>query len=166
MAASKVLLVLSFCLAANACATSRMGDAVVRMQNGRLCFAPADAELQRPGAVDVVGISVSDMTPPKATSVWHLQLPPKVAPLKLTPGGCFAYGAKVDGAVQSEPAQLKPATIYSVAIRSELKNPADSTRAFKAEFCLLVNQDQSTRVHQIQWDEKAGKWQRDVCFEK
>jgi hypothetical protein len=161
--ASKAFLILSLGLAANACATSRMGEAVVRMQNGQVCFAPADAELHRPGAVDVVGVSVSDLTPPKATSVWHLQLPPNLAPLRLAQGECLAYGAKVASAIQSEPAQLKPSTLYSVAIRSELRDSADPTRAFRAEFCLLVNPDQSLRVHQIRWDAKTGKWQRDAC---
>jgi hypothetical protein len=143
-----------------------MGQAQVRIDAGKVCFAPASAETSRPGALDIQGVFVTNMSVSPVQEVWAVRIARSAGPFQLKPGGCIPYGQEFQGQFVVGPVELVRGTVYSVFLNSKLTDPYDSTRGFTAEFCLLEGPGQQPRVHQIQWDEKAGKWQRDICMGK
>lgn len=150
-------------LATPCVALSRMGEAVVRMDSGKVCFAPAPGELGRPGASDIGAVFVTNVSAQPAKEAWAVQLVYDAGPFRIPRGGCLAYGQQLPALHQVGPAELEPGVIYSAFLKPRLTDRQDSTRGFTAEFCLLRNADQTLRVHQIQWDDKAGRWQREAC---
>lgn len=140
-----------------------MGEAVVRMDSDKVCFAPAPGELGRPGASDIDSVFVTDTSTRPVREVWAAQLVYEAGPFRIPQGGCLAYGQQLPTLYLVGPAELVPGVIYSAFLKPRLLDRRDSTRGFTAEFCLLRNADQTLRVHQIKWDPKAEKWQREAC---
>jgi hypothetical protein len=160
------LLSLALCAAGNAYATSRMGEAEVRMDRGQVCFSPTAAELRRPGAADLRAGVVTNMTAKPVSEVRAFKVAPEAMPISLADGACLPHGSNVQVSQQTGPVGLAPGNVYQVLLLPKLSDRSDPARGFTAEFCLFRSPDQALRVHQVRWDEKAGKWQRDVCFEK
>ena len=145
-------------------ACSRMGDAEVREVEGLPCFAPAAKELKRPGANNIVGIWVYDLSREPAEKVWAFGLYDSSTPIKLEAGECITYGMTFAEAERLEAAALAKDTVYSVLLNSRLTDPSDSTRGFSAKFCLrekLNDSDSGYAVIQIMLGSDA--WHSEKC---
>jgi len=160
--AADTLAIASLFVAISACATSRMGEAEVRIVDGMACFAPSAEELKRVGASDIVGVSVNDLSRKPVSEVWTLQIYGKVSPISLGGDSCVSYGAIAEGAVRTAPVPLKTGTMYSVYLNSKLTDPYDSTRAFMAKFCIYkVNGAAETKLVQVKPGSTA--WRNETC---
>jgi hypothetical protein len=151
-------------LTTGACATSRMGEAEVRLSEGQVCFAPAPVELQRPGATDIVGIWVSDLSRKPVVEVWVMARDPDAKPIALSTGDCIAYGATAEKWTRTQPVALAHDTVYAVSLTADLKDPTDSTRAFQAKFCLRAETPGGV-LKLIQLRPGTAGWRKEVCQE-
>ncbi len=161
-AASRASVIL--CVLIVAC--SRMGDVEVREVEGLPCFAPAAKELKRPGANNVVGIWVSDLSRETAEEVWAFGLYDSSAPIKLETGECITYGTNFAEAERLEPEALAKNTVYEVFVNSRLTDSSYSTCGFAAKFCLRTKlndsgSDNGYAVIQIMPDSDA--WYSEKC---
>jgi hypothetical protein len=148
-----------------ACATSRMGEAEVSLVNGQVCFAPAATELKRSGALDVVGVWVSDLSRQPMVEVWAAAREGNARPTVLKRGDCLTYGATPENWTRTQASPLARETVYSVSLMSDLKDPADSTRAFQAKFCLSA-QASGGAVKLIQLRPGTTGWRQEICQDR
>ncbi len=147
-----------------ACATSRMGEAEVRLSKGQVCFAPAPTELQRPGAMGITGVWVSDLSRQPVAEVWAAARDAEAKPVVLQGGDCLAYGAAPEKWTHTQAIPLARETVYSVSLMSDLKDPTDSTRAFEAKFCLRADAS-GGGVKLIQLRRGSAGWRKETCQE-
>jgi hypothetical protein len=151
-------------LASSACATSRMGEADVRLLNNVACFSPAAQELRREGASEITGVWVSDVSANPAVEVWAFALKHGSAPKTLGQGECLPYGMPVTDAISAGPTPLKINTVYTVHLKSALKDGTDPTMAFTTKFCLRAGESgEAPKLVQLRAGTTA--WRRQICQE-
>lgn len=155
-------------LAAGCQALSRMGSATVQNDSdGQPCIgieSTAATKLGHP-RVQAINVYVSGGEAKEPILIWSFMKEPKAVGLSLKADQCIPYGkTPVNMLSLVEPAPLTTGVVYLVSVNARLNDPSDSTRSYQGEFCLIPDLPRAPRVHQILWDAKAGKWQRDVCF--
>ncbi|WP_431256641.1 hypothetical protein ACQ86G_18255 [Roseateles chitinivorans] len=98
----------------SACATSRRGEAEVRMEGGKPCFTLTAKEAKRDPGVRLQAVIVSDASSKPVTKVWSLGIDPaQGAPM--SNASCIAYG-QVPPALKSarhRPRCCQTASIWS-----------------------------------------------------
>lgn len=148
-------------LATSACATSRMGDAAVREQGGKPCFAPADRELER-SEIEWVGLYVSDLSQRPAKQGWAVRLSPPGRKVRVVPGTCIEYGQVIPESEGTEPPALNTDHVYEVFINGRTRDPYDSTRGYIAKFCWLKDANGKRRLLQLL--PGTPGWREDTCL--
>jgi hypothetical protein len=159
-----IFAVIAVALASSACATSRMGEADARLVNNVVCFSPSAQELLREGASELTGVWVSDVSASPAIEVWAFALKQGSTPKTLGRGECLPYGTPVADSISSGPTPLKPNTVYTVHLKSALKDSSDPTMSFMTKFCLRAG-DSSETARLIQLRPGTTAWRRQVCQE-
>lgn len=161
------ILVLAFVHVTGCAARSRMGEVVVTQSGSQPCFGLENTAATRQGEHRLWSIAVYQRSGDKPQPVWVFTLAPQNQTLLMTPPVCVPYGkVPAQAVVSTAPAVLEPGLIYSVSVGARGTDASDPTRSYSGEFCLLRKTSQPTTVHQIQWDAKTEKWQRDICLEK
>lgn len=84
-------------LATSACATSRMGEADIRQEEGTPCFTITQKEEKRAGIPRLMALSVYDASAKPVTEVWKFALP-VATPMPMSSEICIHYGQPPSGA--------------------------------------------------------------------
>ena len=148
-------------------ARSRMGEVVVTQVGAQPCFGLENTAATRHGQHQLWSIAVYQRSGSDQRPVWAFTLPPLAQAPLLTPPACVPYGeTPAKATVKAAAAALQPGVVYLVSMSARGANPHDLTISYSGEFCLVPAAEQRPSVHQVQWDNKAGKWQRDVCDAK
>jgi hypothetical protein len=146
-------------LAANACATSRMGEADIRQEEGTPCFTITQKEEQRAGIPRLMALSVYDVSVKPVTEVWKFALPVATA-MPISSKICIRYNQAPAGAEGIKALSLVTGRVYEVFLNTKLADTADSTFGYMGKFCLLTEATITT-LHQL----KPGTqgWRDGTC---
>jgi hypothetical protein len=159
-------LALGFCLtliAAACTATSSMGLAQLTQVDEQPCFSIEDTMANRRNPPLLRGISVYDVGQKPVKRVWSFGIP-QASQSVLQSGACVQYGELPYGAEQtSPPVKLEFGNVYDVAVNARAENATNSIYLYRVKFCLIKDAAGRTKVHEIQWDDKQGRWRYDVC---
>ncbi|WP_343606821.1 hypothetical protein [Roseateles sp.] len=134
-------LALALCAAlGTACATSRVGDAEVRLQEGQPCFTISAKEAARGPTIRLQAVMVSDVSVSPVAEVWSVLLDAQRLET-MSSASCFAYGQAPDGAsARPAPApMLQPGRVYQVYLNIRSSDRSDPTRGYLAKFCLAAD---------------------------
>ena len=155
-------------LATGCQALSRMGSATVQNDSdGQPCIGIESTEATRLGQprVQAISVYVSGGEAKEPTLIWSFMKEPKAPGLSLKVDQCIPYGKTPVGMLSLvPPVPLTTGVVYLVSVNARLSDSSDPTRGYQGEFCLISDLPRPPRVHQILWDAKASKWQRDACF--
>lgn len=145
-------------------ATSRVGRATVRQLGDVPCFAIASQEQARSGAPLLQAIVVSDESAKPVADVWSTVLGAGQKKEPIDAQRCMAYGQSI-GAQNSAMAAppLVPGRTYGVFINARFADGTEPTFGFSARFCITKDSSGRTAVNEVLWDEKASRWNDDVC---
>lgn len=124
-------------LLGSACASSRMGRAEVRLQDGQPCFAVAAPEWQRTPELALQALLLSDLAEQPPAVRWALLVPAGQADPPLPPAACIAWGQAPAGLAVTTPAAAPVAgRAYEVFINARPPQGRAATRGYSARFCL------------------------------
>lgn len=154
-----ILLLVIACIAPPLGATSRIGNAEVRDQEGVPCFTIAQKELDRAGVSPKVGtIAVYEETVSGPRDIWSLS-PEAEESIYLTNDRCIPYSLQ-NAHKKGKPApNLVPGKLYGVSIFTGHPTPTDPTFAYDAKFCIRVKNANKTVV-QVFYDKG---WSNTAC---
>lgn len=143
----------------------RMQDAVVGKKLGQPCFG---LSFPRASQIDLAGVEVYERLVHGVRPVWQLTFAdPALGGAHLREAKCVAFGQIVSGAqILLAPEKLELGKRYEVDMQVYAKTPpSQETRAysFKASFCLR-RRNGATDVHQVQWLERAERWDWEACL--
>jgi hypothetical protein len=164
----KLVIFVLACVHVTGCAArSRMGEVVVTQSGSQPCFGLENTAATRQGQHRLWSIAVYQRSGDRPQPVWVFTVAPQNQAVLMVPPVCVPYGqAPAQAAVSIAPIALETGVIYSVSVGARGTDASDPTLSYSGEFCLVRKASQPSTVHQIQWDAKAEKWQRDVCLEK
>ena len=129
-------------------ATSRLGEAEVRQEDGLPCFAVTAREESRHGAVRVKAVAVADASVKPVTTVWSFIVPSQRAQ-RVSFAACIRYGQAPDGAVTRPAPPLQPGRIYEVFLNPVRTDSTDPTFGYGATFCLTSSAGGPDAVRQL-----------------
>lgn len=142
-------------------ATSRMGDAEVRDDNGIPCFTITKDEENRSGVPALGAITVDDATIKPSNHVWSFSFKPIGKSQPIASSGCIRYGEAPDGTETSKAAEhLQVGKIYEVFLNASSPDSHDPTFGYDAKFCLVPQQNSIAKVHQIRY---SNGWHYELC---
>jgi hypothetical protein len=153
-------LCVSFCTTA---CVSTMGTIRLTQVDEQPCFSVEDTPANRRNPPLLWAISVEDMEqkPPKKT--WSFTMPIASQPI-LRPNSCVQYGQIPPGGEQhTPPTKLELGHVYSAVINASPESPSNRIYLYVVEFCLIRDASGTTKIHEIQWDEKQARWRYDAC---
>ncbi|RYE75026.1 MAG: hypothetical protein EOO80_16010 [Oxalobacteraceae bacterium] len=154
---------LSLCVALTpACATSRMGDADLRLQAGQPCFTLTPKESERAPSVRLQAVMVTDASSTPVSKVWSVLLDSSTLPT-LSPATCVSYGFAPEGAksVPVKAPELQSGRVYQVHLNTRSSDSSDPTRGYSARFCLLPDASGGRRLVPVVYDTPA--WRTGSC---
>jgi hypothetical protein len=132
-----------FLICTHALATSRVGNAEVRIQGNLVCFTITHEEFQRgSGKMTYQGYSVYE----RSGEIWGYNL----NPIPFKEGDCFAYAILPEGAeVTNEaannssnpPPELNINRLYTVYVNADTHIKTDPAKFYAAQFCLQKKDD-------------------------
>jgi hypothetical protein len=126
-----------FALLGSACASSRMGQAEVRLHDGQPCFAVAAAEWARTPELALQALLLSDLAAQPPAVRWALLVPAGQADPALQPVACITWGQAPVGLAVTTAAQAPVAGhVYEVFINARPPQGRAATRGYSARFCL------------------------------
>ena len=143
----------------NVYATSRIGEAEVRLENGLPCFTITNKEENRAGAPQLRGLKVYDASVKPSIEVWFFTLPID-ARQTISSNTCISYGKAPLGAESTKAIQLAIGKVYEVAIKGKLNDSSDPTFWYEAKFCLIRQSNDEVQIHQIIYDKG---WRYEKC---
>lgn len=146
-------------LATSACATSRMGEADIRQEEGTPCFTITQKEEQRAGTPRLMALSVYDASVKPVTEVWWFTLP-DASPIPISSKICILYSQLPAGAEGIKALPLIAGRVYEVFLNAKLADTTDPTFGYMGKFCLLT-ESTTTTLHQL----KPGTqgWRDGAC---
>jgi hypothetical protein len=132
-------------------AGARMGEAEVRAgPRGGPCFTITPRE-DRLGTPDFLAVTVSD----GHRLLWKMSMPAgRSFPLSFAM--CVPYGGRVASLPQTPAASLEPGRVYALHIDARPGKEGKAATAYEARFCLAVQPDGGTIVHQVWPGEREG----------
>ena len=132
-------------------AGARVGEAEVRAgPRGGPCFTITPRE-ERLGTPDFQGVTVSD----GRHLLWKMSMPPGRS-FALSFAMCVPYGGRVASLPQAPAATLEPGKVYALHIDARPGKEGKAATAYEARFCLAVQPDGGTIVHQVWPGERDG----------
>jgi hypothetical protein len=141
-----------------------MGKATVRQRGDLPCFAIASQEQTRGGAPLLQAIVVSDESAKPVADVWSTVLGSGQKKEPIDAQRCMVYGDSISGQKSAVAAPaLVPGRTYGVFINARPADRTDPTFGFSARFCLTKDSSGRTAVNEVLWDEKALRWNDDIC---
>ena len=145
----------------SACATSRRGEAEVRMEGGKPCFTLTAKEAKRDPGVRLQAVIVSDASSKPVAKAWSMSVDPaQGAPM--SNASCIAYGQVPPGAeTRTPPAPLQPDRVYLVYLNGRPSDPSDPTHGYGAKFCLASDGAQGQRLVPLKIGSR--EWIDEVC---
>jgi len=156
-------LALALCASLNtACATSRMGDAEVRLQDGQPCFSISAKEAARGPTIRLQAVLISDTSTKPVDRVWSVMLDQQRLPT-LSPDSCVAYGQTPEGAT-SKPTpvpELQSGKVYQVHLNTRSSDSSDPTRGYVGKFCFMPDGANSRRL--VPLKPGSREWIDEVC---
>lgn len=146
-------------LAANACATSRMGETDIRQEEGTPCFTITKKEENRARTARLMALSVYDISVKPVTEVWKFALPVAMF-MPISSETCIHYGQLPSGADGIKALPLVAGRVYEVFLNVKLVDTTDPTFGYMGKFCLLT-ESTTTTLHQL----KPGTqgWRDGAC---
>lgn len=142
-------------------ACSRMGRVVVEERDGLPCFGIENTVATRMSDPELSWLHIETQGEGSRETVWSFSVP---KPIAFPPGQCLRYGeVPAEGVTHTVAQPLHVGRRYLVTLRARGNDPTDPTFAYTAELCLVRDSTGQLGVHEIQWDEKAGIWDRAVC---
>jgi hypothetical protein len=157
------VLALALCASLNtACATSRMGDAEVRVQDGQPCFTISAKEAARGPTIRLQAMLVSDTSTTPVDRVWSVMLDQQRLPT-LTPETCVAYGQTPEGAT-SKPTpvpELQSGKLYQVHLNTRSSDSSDPTRGYVGKFCFMPDGANGRKL--VPLKPGSREWIEEVC---
>lgn len=156
-------LALAFCASlSTACATSRMGDAEVRLQDGQPCFTISAKEAARGPTIRLQAVIVSDTSVSPVGRVWSVMLDQQRLPT-MSPERCAAYGQTPEGATAKPTAvpELQPGKVYQVHLNTRSSDASDPTRGYVGKFCFMPDGANGQRL--VALKPGSREWMEEVC---
>ncbi|WP_431104157.1 hypothetical protein [Roseateles noduli] len=145
-----------------ACATSRMGDAEVRLLDGQPCFSISAKEAARGPTIRLQAVLISDTSTKPVDRVWSVMLDQQRLPT-LSPDSCVAYGQTPEGAT-SKPTpvpELQSGKVYQVHLNTRSSDSSDPTRGYVGKFCFMPDGANSRRL--VPLKPGSREWIDEVC---
>jgi hypothetical protein len=142
---------------------STIGTVRLTQVDDQPCFSVEDtvANRRNPPLLHAVGVSDVEQKPSK--EVWGFSTS-TTSQLVLHPNSCIQYGQLPSGAeLVTPPAKLDFGRVYDVFINASPRVPSNSIFIHNVKFCLIKGAAGTAKVHEIQWDEKQGRWRYDAC---
>lgn len=147
-------------LATTACATSRMGVADVRQEEGVPCFTVTPQEEERAGAPRLMALTVHDASVKPVTEVWWFTLS-DLSPMLITSKICIRYGQAPIGSESVKALPLVVGRAYEVFLNTKLADKTDPTFGYMAKFCMRKGLNTTPTLYQL----KPGTqgWRNSEC---
>ena len=129
---------LGLALLSSACATSRTGQAEVRLEAGVPCYGVTAAEAREGRDLRLHALVLYDTTEQPPKGVWELESSSDGRELPLPAGRCVRHG-EVPGGYRTTPVPaLKADRVYDVYLNATPATGRRSTHRYKARFCLAA----------------------------
>jgi hypothetical protein len=129
------LLGLGTALLSAACASSRMGQAAVRLDQGQPCFGLAEGET-RGTDLRLMAVVLSDVSAQPAARVWTLSADDDAQALPMVAGRCVRLDAVQAGYRASGSVTLQPGRVYEVFVNATPAQGRRDAQGYSQRFCL------------------------------
>lgn len=129
---------LAAALAGSACATSRVGEAEVRLVQGQPCFGVTADEARHAGALNVHAVELWDVSASSARRVWESSAEDEARTRTLQDRQCIRLDERPAGYRTSAAVQLEPARVYEVTMNLVPVRGRRTRHGYTARFCLQV----------------------------
>jgi hypothetical protein len=144
-----------------ASATSRQGEAEVRVQNGQPCFAITEKEARRGPSIKLQSMVIYDLSTQPTAKAWVVMLDQTSLP-PLSHESCFVYGQAPAGSNATGAAALQNGKVYEVFLNGRSSDASDPTHGYVSKFCLAGDASSGgLRVMPVEFGSRA--WTEGVC---
>jgi hypothetical protein len=142
-------------------ATSRQGEAEVRLQDGKPCFALTEKEASRGPAIKLQSMALYDLSVQPVAKIWVVMLDQASLP-PLSHERCFVYGEAPAGSTATAAAALQNGKVYEVFLNGRSSDASDPTHGYVSKFCLAGDASSGGwRVMPVEYGSRA--WTEGVC---
>lgn len=123
-------------LLTSACATSRTGDAEVRLEQGQPCYGVTAAEARDARNLQLHALTLYDTSVAPPLVVWSLSSDDSGTKLQLPAGRCVQHGEQPAGYKTIATPVLQTDRLYEVYLNATPASGRRSTHRYSARFCL------------------------------
>lgn len=152
-------------LVATGCdARQRMWKGEVRQSGGLPCFGMPKIRDAKPAEVAAVTVSEIDEREAVLQTAWNADYTRSTPSVVMSPANCIIYGFSGNSSRIIGPVlPMQPGKRYAVSINSNVRRGGGwENRRYEAYFCLSPGVP-SMAVHDVKWDQRAGKRNWAVC---